>query len=158
MEKQLQDIFLYLLQHHCKIVLYADTQVRPSGYDYGRIWSNLQCILTSSANISKVLFPSKPKPGKESNESKEYCERGQHLCNLLDVSSDSPLHSRKLRNLFEHFDENLHIWAERSKSKSYAGFNIGSTRIGDPNAEMGNFDPEEFVVKFWGENVQNLTR
>jgi hypothetical protein len=43
--------------------------------------------------------------------------RGKYLRELLSIEEISPLHSRDVRNHFEHYDEYLHEWAEKSNHK-----------------------------------------
>lgn len=48
-------------------------------------------------------------------------ERGQALRHLLELPNSHPLRSRKLRNLYEHYDEQLHEWLETESAGIYAG-------------------------------------
>jgi hypothetical protein len=66
------------------------------GFDKISVWWDIQSILISSGNISKILWLTK-----------KYRERGEQLRQLLEIGSESVLKSRKIRNRFEHYDEFL---------------------------------------------------
>jgi hypothetical protein len=84
--------------------------------------------------------------------------RGKHLRELLSVDKRSPLNSRTLRNYFEHYDENLHEWAQKSnrvlinRNIAAKGFATGSGI--DEYADMGNLDPNNFMLTFWNQKVE----
>jgi hypothetical protein len=120
-------------------------------------WGLVQIILVSSANISKIFWPAYYKDKPE--VSKQYCLRGKYLRELLSVDKRSPLNSRKLRNHFEHYDERLHDWAEKSKRHILTRRNIvpkGSIKINndDQSADMGNLDPITLTVTFWDDRFE----
>lgn len=64
------------------------------------VWSSIQSILGSTANVSKILWPAR----------KEYKERGIRLRQILKVQDGSILSERKFRNYFEHYDEQVDRW------------------------------------------------
>lgn len=68
----------------------------PHPWEHTRFWYSVQSLLVAAGMLSKLLFP------KE-----KHAERGKQLRKLLQVPDDSPLQSRRLRNVFEHFDEHL---------------------------------------------------
>lgn len=68
------------------------------------ILNHLQNIFVHAAAISRYAWPSKA--GKENL----HANRGLELKRLLDLSDESPLRDRNLRNKLEHFDENLDIY------------------------------------------------
>lgn len=72
-----------------------------SGELQDAILNHLQNIFVHAAAISRYAWPSKP--GKENL----HANRGEELKLRLELSDESPLRDRNLRNKLEHFDENL---------------------------------------------------
>lgn len=72
------------------------------------ILDHIQNLLIHAGALSRYFWPSKP--GK--HHLHEY--RAETLKKHYGLSEDSPLKSRKLRNLLEHFDENLdkYLWSK----------------------------------------------
>lgn len=73
-------------------------------------WSSIQTILIAAGNVSKILWPPRPKSK----------ERGARLRELLRVSDNNPLSERSFRNHFEHYDERIEDWFEAAGSATYA--------------------------------------
>lgn len=145
------------------IVAFANLKNGISSLDPYTCWGLVQIILASMANISKIFWPAYDKFRAEKDEeyalrAKQYSLRGKHLRELLSVDKRSPLNSRTLRNYFEHYDENLHEWAEKSnrvlinRNIASKGFAIGSGI--DEYADMGNLDPNNFMLTFWDQKVE----
>jgi len=65
------------------------------------VWSSIQSILISTANISRILWPNK-----------EYKDRGVRLRKMLNILDDNILRDRTFRNHFEHYDERIAKWFE----------------------------------------------
>lgn len=106
-----------------------------------RIWHALHGVLISAANISKILWPIP-----------DYAVRGQRLRQEPGVSDDSPLHSRSLRNHFEHVDERIEEW-----TGPRVDLNIGPAedRAGG-RRPFRHFDPWSGVVLFAGKRYDLL--
>lgn len=66
-----------------------------TNFDRLEVWCSIQSILVSSANVSKILWPSKDG------------DRGKRLREMLKVSNNNILADRKFRNHFEHYDERI---------------------------------------------------
>jgi hypothetical protein len=81
-----------------------------------RFWLNAQAMLNAAALLSKMLWPSER--GDQ--------WRGRALRQALGVQPDSPLKNRKMRNLFEHFDEQLDRWARTPEPVIYVNGGISS--------------------------------
>lgn len=64
------------------------------------------------ANISKLLWNEK------------YRSRGEELRRELQVPMNSPLKDKHMRNVFEHYDENIRRWASSSRRKNISDMNI----------------------------------
>ncbi len=113
------------------------------------IWFALQGILVSAANVSKLLWGSK---------SADDLAARQRLRGVLQIHEHSAFYARKLRNDFEHFDERVETWFERSANHIYIGRLIGGSNaisVGgqDPSDKFGQFDPEHATVTFWDRTV-----
>ncbi|MCY8932517.1 hypothetical protein [Bacillus atrophaeus] len=98
----------------------------------GEVWYHIQSFLTSSANISKLLW----------GVNKQICESRVVLREKLGVSENSSLKSRKMRNFFEHFDEHIERWVEENPNSDFVDSNIG------PKSMFGNLDKSKFLRHF----------
>jgi hypothetical protein len=109
-------------------------------------WLLLQVILTSAANVSKLLW------GSSGNREKE---RGL-LRQSLATPDDSVLRDPDLRNDFEHFDERVERWFAKETPRIYLARNIapeGQIQLGVPYERFQHFDPETGEVTFWDNTV-----
>lgn len=100
---------------------YNECMVRYLQKDFGvrehlEAYSSAQGILTAAAAISKLLWVSMPKdaPADSGMTQEEYSERrsfslrrASALRSALEVSGNSILQSRQVRNAVEHYDERL---------------------------------------------------
>lgn len=165
LDKFLEGIFLGEINLQCKIFLIAyydlknhfknilTTIIENDKRDIWttRCWSLIQTILLSSANLSKIFNPPKPLPYDESLEF-EQKQRGIWLLKKLEISQDSPIFSRDLRNDLEHLDSRFHIWYKTNSNLIHR--NIGSKNritVGNTTAQsyFVNFDPTSFTITFW---------
>jgi hypothetical protein len=106
-------------------------------------WYALQGILVSAANISKLLWGSSSNPEKR----KQIEAERQDLRRSLAVTKKSPLHSRYMRNDFEHIDARI---AAMKPGDNYIGRNIGpAVMISGGGRRFGHYDPEADLVTFW---------
>jgi hypothetical protein len=101
-------------------VAFANLKNGINSFDRYLCWSLVQTILASLANISKIFWPAydkdkAEKSGEYSLRAKQYSLRGTYLRQLLLIDKRSPLNSKTLRSYFEHYDERLQDWAEKSK-------------------------------------------
>ncbi len=92
----------------------------------GRILDNLQSILIHAAALSRYFWPSTP------GQNKIHEARGAELRKQFELTDDSPLKSRKLRNQLEHFDENLDKYLSE---KPIVGYIIPSYVGGKPESD-----------------------
>lgn len=69
----------------------------------------LQNFINHSAAIARYFFPSMI-GGK--GERALHKNRAEFLTKIFDISENSPLHDKKLRNAIEHFDERLDMYLE----------------------------------------------
>ena len=107
-------------------------------------WYAAQSFIVASANVSKLLWGT-PRSSLDRRELRE----------LLGVSDSSPLHSRLLRNHFEHFDERI----ERSLSATRGELNHVDQVIGDvddvvPDELFRSFDPKRQTFLYGDETYE----
>lgn len=67
----------------------------------------IQNIFTQAAALSRYFWTVKPKE-------KLHKKRSQYLRKVFNVSEQSPIKNRNLRNMIEHFDENLDRFVNQS--------------------------------------------
>ena len=112
--------------------------------------AGIQGFLVSTANISKMLWPS-PK-GKIATSR----NRGERLRAILSVSDIAILEDRKFRDHFEHFDERLDAWAEVHRI-SPTGLLDGWMSYSKVDFDMETpaplriFNASDLTVTFYGE-------
>ncbi|MGX1469004.1 hypothetical protein ACUW84_001586 [Bacillus sp. 153480031-1] len=148
MDNRAIEIFEIEIKRQCDIFLMSveylneciNTEER---YESGKIWYHIQSFLTSSANISKLLWGVKS----------EISDSRKELRRKLGVSEDSKLKHRKMRNFFEHFDEHIEEWVRNGRSSIFIDSNIGpKTAIGIVDSGeyqfMRNFDHETGIITF----------
>ncbi len=108
--KEFQDIIFIsevLLQSKIALRAFERLQATHENFDRLEVWSSIQSILVSVANISKILWPSKNRL------------RGKRIRELLKVEGDSILSNRKFRNHFEHYDERIEEWFHKRTTGVY---------------------------------------
>ncbi|WP_024772967.1 hypothetical protein [Aquimarina macrocephali] len=105
--------FISEIIFHADLVSHAQERLKKSAdaFDHIGIWSDIQSILISSSNISKILWPKR-----------KYAQRGQELRKLLTIDSKCVLKNRKFRNKFEHYDDFINDFFEDKNSYSYTDF------------------------------------
>jgi len=148
-------------------VAFANLKNGINSFDRYLCWSLVQAILASLANISKIFWPAYDKDKAEKSEeyslrAKQYSLRGTYLRQLLLIDKRSPLNSRALRNYFEHYDERLHDWAEKSKNHVLThrnilpegSMNVSNDDLPNPTANMGTLEPTTFILTFWNDSIE----
>jgi hypothetical protein len=126
------------------------------------LFRNLHSFLTHASNVSRLLWPGRPRQRK-AESSIEYRQRlsthprvarGRFLRETLGVMEDHPLRSRALRDHLEHFDERLDQWQERAESRHYLQNYVGNaadrTSIRSED-QMRSYDPGRAVFGFRGQ-------
>lgn len=110
------------------------------------LWYHVQSFLNSTANVSKLIWGSKD----------TFTSR-KELRVSLNVSEDSPLRNRELRNTFEHFDERLEDWFESNESQIFIDSNIGPigmlTNL-DASKYLRNFDTSKNAITYQGKEYK----
>lgn len=145
-------VFLDEIKQQCEFAFMAlsDMDSALKIYDNNRFWYSLHSFLTTSGNISKILWPVE----------KKYNIRGVKLRQLLNITQNSSLQQRNLRNHFEHFDERLETWANFSVNKIIIDKNICSGPVSQnissfsSESYLRNFDTTNFEVTFTNETYK----
>ena len=119
-----------------------------------------QSLVHHAAAVSRIFWP----PGSRDKHARQRSQRrGEVLRKAIGITQGHPVQNRALRDHFEHFDERLDDWAERSKNR-----NIVKQLIGPRTAIGGNaisdediihhYDPATKIYSFRGEkfDVQEL--
>lgn len=107
------------------------------------VFASLQAILTASGQISRLLWPDVKSPSQWDQEKIAYvCARGEALRDITQVSKNSLLKRRSVRNAIEHFDDRLddfYLSGHTSMADNNIG-PIGAFSIGD-GAFLRHYDP-----------------
>lgn len=75
-----------------------------------KLWMAASSLLTSAGNLSKLLWPA--------SETAPHQEEHKALRVALKTEDNSPLHSRAVRNHFEHYDDRLFKHQKRKLPES----------------------------------------
>ncbi|MBQ0933658.1 hypothetical protein [Ideonella alba] len=123
-------------------------------------FAHATALVHHAAAVSRIFWP----PGGRDKHARQRAHRrGEALRKALSVSTDHPVQARTLRDHFEHFDERLDDWAERSKNRNIVRkllgprSAIGGDAIQDEDI-IHHYDPETKIYAFRGEkfDVQAL--
>jgi hypothetical protein len=105
-----------------------------------RLWFAVQNLLNASANVSKACW----------GQSGKFKVERKPLRKSLGIKETSPLRATGMRNNFDHYDERLDDWWQRSKSRNHADMNVGTIEGLDPLDSFRVLDPQTLEVIFWG--------
>lgn len=119
-----------------------------------------QSLVHHAAAVSRIFWP----PGSKDKHARHRSQRrGDVLRKAIGVTNGHPVQNRALRDHFEHFDERLDDWAERSKNRNIVKQLVGPrTAIGGDAITdediIHQYDPATKVYAFRGErfDVQEL--
>jgi hypothetical protein len=157
-DSRIEDIFVGEVATQCGFIVAAAEAVNealrnPTAGRQLTIWRELQTIVISSANVSKLLWGSKGR----------YEAERSNLRKRLGVPDDSALRDPDLRNDFEHFDERILCWSTNPNVPGhYLGRNIGPRGSlihfadGVTDADIpafGHYDPDASTLSFWDHEV-----
>lgn len=113
--------------------------------DHFELWCSIQSILIASGNVSKILWPS-----RESSKA-----RGNALRAVLGVDDQNLLSDRKFRNHFEHYDERIEDWVQKTSSLVYSDSSIDPFEpkwSGYSSQFHRAYNPRTQTLKFRGES------
>jgi hypothetical protein len=91
--------------------------------DATEVWEAVYSILSHSANLSKIFWPVKVKAAPRNTELQE---RAKLMRGLFEVTDESPLANRDVRNGFEHLDERIHDWLDEIGPTHIVDYFIGA--------------------------------
>lgn len=136
-------IFLSEVLLQSKIALRAFERLQDTHetFDSLEVWCSIQSILVSSANISKILWSSKSKL------------RGERLRKLLNVEVDNILSTRKFRNNFEHYDEQIEKWFKNRPYGVYVDLAMNPSLDGFNGNEHRGYNSFDNSLIFRGERL-----
>lgn len=119
-----------------------------------------QTLVHHAAAVSRIFWPPviRDKHARQRSQ-----RRGDALRKAIGIANGHPVQNRALRDHFEHFDERLDDWAERSKNRNIVKQLVGPrTAIGGDAITdediIHHYDPATKVYAFRGEKfkVQEL--
>jgi hypothetical protein len=130
----------------------GDLEARKQGLDL--FWYSAESFLRATGNISKVFWP--PPPLSRNKDLSDITKkRGEHLQRIYQMSDNSPLKNRTLRDLFEHFDERLDEWFYSSEHHNLFDSNLLPRQfVAKSKDYLRNFDPVEWVLFFAGDELE----
>lgn len=100
-----------------------------------QVLDNLQNILIHGAALSRYFWPSH---SRDKDKNKIHSDRACELKQVFNLTDDSPLKNRELRNQLEHFDENLDLYFQE---KPIVGYVIP--------AYVGGYQESEVPIHFF---------
>ena len=141
-------VFIGEIVKQTKIAKRADERLQANNdnFDELEVWCSIQSILVAAGNVSKILWPSR----------KSSAARGEKLRSLLDIDKCNILSDRKLRNHFEHYDERIEDWFEKSRSLGYIDSRIDplQSNFSNNNTNIHRiYNPLTQTLTFRGESI-----
>jgi hypothetical protein len=160
MDPMLRRIYQGHVAYCCRAVLFGWDDIQyglrnPVDRDaYDRLWYGVQNLIVGAGNISKALWGT----GRTESERNERCARREPLRDSLSVTDSSPFRQLNLRNDYEHLDERIEEWWDRSPNHIFVDFLVGprGTIGGDAlheNDTLRWLDPTTGDVIFWGNEL-----
>lgn len=150
MDSRLIDLFRMEIKNQCQFAIHSIESINKlmmppvATFDSNEVWFYIQSFLTSTANVSKLLFGTKEKVSSSRKP----------LRDLLNVSDDSVIRIRDMRNHFEHFDERIEKWDKTSVRHNFADKLIGPTNMIyglEQSDHFRHFDTSNGAIRFNGE-------
>jgi hypothetical protein len=143
-------VFIFEIVQQVKFAKRASERLMAASnsdhFDDLEVWSSIQSILIAAGNVSKILWPSR----------KTSAARGERLRFLLKVEDQNLLSDRRFRNHFEHYDERIEDWFEKSPSAVYTDLSISPFKSiwGDyASSHHRAYNPLTQTLTFRGESV-----
>lgn len=124
-----------------KIARRAAERLKAPDNDMVETWSLIQSILVATANVSKILWPRT-----------KYKPRGERLRQELGVENSNILSSRKFRNYFEHYDEQIDEWFKNQSSAVYTDLAMNPSLSGVGSSSHRGYNSFNNTLIFRGES------
>jgi hypothetical protein len=115
-----------------------------------QFWYAIEAFLRATGNLSKIFWPPRALDEKLRPMTKK---RGEQLRRILEVSNDSPLKNRTLRDHFEHYDERIDEWYAAGRGDVIDSNLYPRQSLAKRKGYFRNFDPEEWVLFFVGDEL-----
>lgn len=162
MDDFLLRIYLEQVQEECNAAIGAIHALNAALQSNGQVdaFGPAQALVHHAAAVSRMFWP----PGSKDKKARQRSQRrGEFLRKAIGLSTPHSVEERTLRDHFEHFDERLDDWAERSKNrnivKRFIGprHAIGGDAISDEDI-IHHYDPAQHIYSFRGQkfDVQAL--
>ena len=124
-----------------------------------QLFGSLHSFLTHAALVSRLLWPSIPRRGREKERGtheRRYTQaanRGKQVRRALGIQNKEPSGQRTLRDHLEHFDERLDGWVLTSNRRTFIDLGVGTPNrvFGPPLDTMRWFDQTDWTFHFRGE-------
>jgi hypothetical protein len=149
-EPRLLRIFQEQVQFQVECVFAACKQIDAALNlaDVKSTFFGIQNLLVATGNIAKALW------GQNGNAGLVAARKP--LRDSIGVTDDSPLKIVLMRNHFEHFDERLDKWWQRTDHRRHMDMNIGpiGMQFVPPFSELEKFrsyNQETGILEFWGD-------
>lgn len=142
MDEFTEEIFLRELVQQCQHAIGAVEKMNEclKNVDPAEFFREAGDFLQHSSAVSRILWP----PGNKNRTSKKRAkQRGAHLKEKLGVLDGHVLQNRNLRDHFEHFDERLDDWAEKSAHKRIVDNMIG------PRSAFGKVVRDDEIMRMY---------
>lgn len=162
MDDFLQEVYLGQVAAECEHCFRAIGELNDilAKKKEGDLFVPVRALIHHAAAVSRIFWP----PGGKDKLARQRSQRrGDALRRALNIKSPHPVQSRSLRDHFEHFDERLDEWAEKSKNRNIVDrlvgpcSAIGGDAISDTDI-INHYDPATNTYYFRGEsfNIQTL--
>ncbi|RAW01100.1 hypothetical protein [Pseudochryseolinea flava] len=125
-----------------KIARRAAQRLQSPGNDRVETWSLIQSILVATANVSKIFWPTT-----------KYKGRGERLRQELGVEKNNILSSRKFRNYFEHYDEQVDDWFQSRHGGVYIDLAMNPSLSGVGNGGHRGYNSFDNTLIFRNESL-----
>lgn len=156
MDNFLKDIMIREVGNHCDFAIKSFTRIqlinenRNERYnstkdDVDYIWLYISSFLTSTANISKLLW------GSYNNENT--MNEREPIRHILNIDDNMKIKSKSFRNNFEHIDDEIIKWFKRD-TRVFVDRNMIHAPISDDLIEpdfFRQFNSYLYIVYFLGE-------
>lgn len=162
MDEFLERIYLEQAKHECEACFAAIEMFNAALADRNKDdpFARAMELVHRAAAVSRIFWP----PGSRNKHARQRSQRrADALRKSLQIPDKHSVQARTLRDHFEHFDERLDDWAERSKNRNIVGKLLGPRNAIGGNAIQDSdiihhYDPATKIYAFRGEkfDIQEL--
>jgi hypothetical protein len=158
MDRDFEKLYLVVLVQQLESAAFAFDEIEEQAtyHQMDEVMRRIHAFLTHAAAASRVLWP-QPGPGQKGSSRKQ---RGEQLCTLLNLKASNPLGRRKVRNILEHFDDELDQLLVTLGSRRVTLQSLNGDPSTDPNKPLAfrdyNTRTRTFTVLGESENLGEL--